>query len=157
DDMLREDVEDMLLALNDRDAGRLTEVLTRLGEAPRDLDQSALGADLADFVAHYAHQNIESVNLSAALNEMTEIIRRYRIMLPARIAMLLKMLVMLEGTARLASPRFSLMDVLAPHQKQMVWRRISPARRLRKLRRIYGEMEHLAEVLPRKVLDIVNQ
>ncbi len=48
------------------------------------------------------------------------------------------------------------MDVLAPHQKQMAWRRISPARRLRKLRRIYGEIEHLAEVLPRKVLDIVE-
>ena len=157
DDALREDVEDMLLAIGECDAERLTEVVTRLGEVPRDLDRAGLGNDVADFVAHYGHQPIEGFNLSAALNEMTEIIRRYRIMLPARIAMLLKMLVMLEGLARLASPRFSLMDVLAPHQKQMAWRRISPARRLRKLRRIYGEIEHLAEVLPRKVLDMVDQ
>jgi ubiquinone biosynthesis protein len=70
--------------------------------------------------------------------------------------MLLKMLMMLEGTSRLANPRFSLMDVLAPHQKKMIWRRLSPVTRLRKLRRIYAEMEHLAEVLPRKVLDIVD-
>ncbi|HEY2883443.1 MAG TPA: AarF/ABC1/UbiB kinase family protein [Pirellulales bacterium] len=157
DDDLREDVEDMLLAIGERDAARLTEVITRIGDVPRDLDRTALGHDVADFVAHYGHQSIHSVNLSEALNEMTEMIRRFRIMLPARIAMLLKMLVMLEGTSRLASPRFSLMEVLAPHQRQMAWRRISPMRRLRKLRRIYSEMEHLAEVLPRKVLDMVDQ
>ena len=157
DDALREDLEDMLLAIGERDAARLTEVITRLGEVPRDLDRTGLGNDVADFVAHYGNHRLNRFNFSAALNEMTEIIRRYRIMLPARMAMLMKMLVMLEGTARLASPRFSLMDVLAPHQKQMAWRRFSPVRRLRKLRRIYGELEHLAEVLPRKVLDIVDQ
>ncbi len=157
DDILREDVEDMLLALGDRDASRLSQVIMRLGDTPRDLDRAALGNDLADFVGHYAHQSIEAINLSAALNEMTEIVRRYRIMLPARIAMLLKMLVMLEGTSRLSCPKFSLMDVLMPHQKQMVWRRMSPRRRLRKFRRIYGELEHLAEVLPRKMVDMVDQ
>jgi ubiquinone biosynthesis protein len=157
DDALREDVEDMLLAISDRDAERLTEVITRIGEVPRDLDRTALGSDVADFVGHYGHQSIQKINLSAALNEMTEIIRRWRIMLPPRMAMLIKTLVMLEGTSRLASPRFSLMDVIEPHQKQMVWRRISPVRRLRKLRRIYSEMEHLAEVLPRRVLDLVDR
>jgi ubiquinone biosynthesis protein len=157
DDMLREDVEDMLMAIYEGHAAQLTQSIMRMGDVPRDLDQTALAGDVADFVAHYAHQSLEHVNLSAALNEMTEIIRRFRIMLPARIAMLLKMLVMLEGTSRLASPRFSLMEMLKPHQKQMLWRRISPARRLRKLRRIYSEMEHMAEVLPRKLLDMVDQ
>jgi len=157
DDALREEFEDLLLAIGQRDPTRLTQVITRLGEVPRDLDQAALGNDLADFFAHYGSRSIDELNLSAALNEMTEIVRRFRIMLPARIAMLLKMLVMLEGTARMASPRFSLMEVLGPHQKQMARHRISPIRRLRKLRRIYGELEHLAEVLPRKVLDMVDQ
>lgn len=157
DDALREDVDDMLLAIGDRDAGRLTQVIVRLGDVPRDLDHAVLSNDVADFLAHYAHQSLHDIDLSCALNEMTEIIRRYRIMLPARIAMLIKMLVMLEGTSRLVCPRFSLMDMLAPHQKQMVRRRISPWRRLRKITRIYTELEHLAEVLPRKVLDMVDQ
>lgn len=157
DDALREDVDDMLLAISDRDAGRLTQVIVRLGDVPRDLDHAVLANDVADFLAHYAHQSLHDIDLSSALNEMTEIIRRYRIMLPARIAMLLKMLVMLEGTSRLVCPRFSLMDMLAPHQKQMVRRRTSPWRRLRKITRIYTELEHLAELLPRKVLDMVDQ
>src|SRR6185436_16559623 len=39
EDALREDVEDMLLAIRECDAERLTEVVTRLGEVPRDLDR----------------------------------------------------------------------------------------------------------------------
>ncbi len=157
DDILREDVEDMLMSLCEGNASQLTESIMRMGDVPRGFDKAALAGDVADFVAHYAHQALECVNLSAALNEMTEIIRRYHIMLPARIAMLIKMLVMLEGTSRLASPRFSLVEMLRPHQKEMMWRRLSPVRRLRKLRRIYSEMEHMAEVLPRKLLDMVDQ
>lgn len=157
DDSLRDDVETMLMALGERDAGRLTRVVVKLGQIPPDLDHSALNHDIADFVAHYGHQSIESIRLGEAINEMTEIVRRYRIMLPARIAMLLKMLVMLEGTARLANPRFCLMDVLIPHQKQLVWHRMHPLRRLKRYRRILGEVEHMAEVLPRKMLDMVDQ
>src|SRR5262245_54269667 len=135
DDALREDVDDMLLAIGDCDAGRLTQVIVRLVDVPRDLDHAVLANDVADFLAHYGHLSLHDIDLSCALNEMTEIIRRYRIMLPARIAMLIKMLVMLEGSSRLVCPRFSLMDMLAPHQKQMVRRRISPWRRLRKITR----------------------
>jgi ubiquinone biosynthesis protein len=97
------------------------------------------------------------LELGGALNEMIEIIRRYHIMLPARIALLLKVLVMLEGASRLLNPRFSLVEVMRPYQRQMMFRRLSPARQLRRLRRLYSELEHLAEVLPRGVVDILQQ
>jgi len=66
-------------------------------------------------------------------------------------------LVMLEGTSRLMLPDFSLMEVMQPYRNKMVWRRISPARRIKKMRRIYAEMEYLAEVLPQRVADILQQ
>ncbi len=157
DESLREDIEEMLLALGNRDPLSLTSVIMRVGSVPAALDQSALSSDLNDFVSHYAGQRLSDFNLSGALDEMTEIIRRYKIMLPARVAMLLKVLVMLEGTSRLLHPSFSLVEVMAPFQRKLVLRRWSPIRRLRKYRRIYAEMEHLVEVLPRNLLDIMQQ
>ena len=38
----------------------------RVGATPPGLDESALGVDLADFVAHYAHQSAEQFELAAA-------------------------------------------------------------------------------------------
>ncbi len=157
DERLREDIEEMLFALANRDDAHLTMIVTRLGAVPPDLDRAALSLDITDFVSHYANQPLGELDLSTAINELTEIIRRYKIMLPARIAMLLKVLVMLEGSSRLAHPQFNLMEVIKPYHKKMIWRRLSPARQMRKVRRILLELEHLVEILPRGLIDIFEQ
>jgi ubiquinone biosynthesis protein len=49
------------------------------------------------------------------------------------------------------------MELIQPYQKKMLLRRLSPARQAKKLRRIYGELEQLAEILPRRLRDILQQ
>jgi ubiquinone biosynthesis protein len=157
DEHLREDIEDMLMAIISQDSQQLTSLVMRLGSVPPGLDEPALSVDLAEFVSHYANQPIEAFDLAGALCEMIEIIQRYRIVLQPSFAMLTKVLVMLEGTARMLQPNFSLMELLQPYQKKMLRRRLSPARQMRKARRIYSEVEKLAEVLPRRLRDILQQ
>ncbi|GMQ80231.1 MAG: AarF/ABC1/UbiB kinase family protein [Planctomycetia bacterium] len=154
---LRENIEEMLLAIVGYDADRLTSLIVRIGSVPPQLDEAQLSADLADYVAHYAHQSVDRFDLSGALSEMIEIIRRYQIMLPAPIAMLLKVLMMLEGTVRLLNPKFSLMEVMEPYQTRMVRWRLSPTRHLKKVQRITYEMEQLLELLPRRLREILAQ
>jgi ubiquinone biosynthesis protein len=157
DESLREDIEDFLLAMVEQDSQQLGAVVMRVGATPPGLDEAALGLDLADFVAHYAHQSAERFELACALREMFELVRRHRIVLPAAMTMLLKVLVMLEGAGRRLSPAFSLMELLKPYRKKMLARRISPKRQLRKARRIAYELEQLAEVFPRRLRDILQQ
>jgi len=157
DEAMHEDFADMLVAIADQDSEHLAVLITRVGATPPNLDRSALTLDVADFVAHYGSQSLERFDLSGALNEMTEMIRRYRIMLPARIAMLLKMLVTLEGTARLLQPNFSLIEVMVPYHRRMIWRRWAPRRQYRKWRRLYGEVEHLVRNLPHNLGEIMEQ
>jgi ubiquinone biosynthesis protein len=157
DEQLREDIEDMLAAIVTQDAQQLTSLVMRLGAVPPGLDEPALSVDLSEFVSHYANQPVDSFDLAGALSEMVEIIQRYRIVLPSALAMLIKVLAMLEGTARMLAPNFSLMELIQPYQKKMLHRRLSPARQMRKLRRIYSELEQLAEVLPRRLREILQQ
>ncbi|MCA9236523.1 MAG: AarF/ABC1/UbiB kinase family protein [Planctomycetales bacterium] len=157
DDSLREDIEDLLAAMVESDSQQLTAVVMRVAASPPGLDESALSVDLADFVAHYAHQSVDRFELAAALREMLDLMRRHRIVLPSAATMLLKVLVMLEGAGRRLSPQFSLMDVLRPYRKQMIRRRMSPMRQVRKARRIAYEMEQLAEIFPRRMRDILQQ
>ena len=154
---LREDIEDLLLAIVEQDADRLVAVVMRVGAVPMGLDETSLSLDLSDFVAHYAHQSVDQFELTAALTEMFDLMRRYEILLPAPMALLLKVLVMLEGTAQRLQPYFSLMEVLEPYQQKIVSRRLSPARQLRKARRLAYEIQQLAEVVPRRLRDILQQ
>lgn len=157
DERLHEDVSEMLIALSDLDAERATAMILRVGKTPADLDRSALSLDVADFLSYYASQSLDKLDLSGALNEMMEQIRRYHIMLPARIVMLLKALITLEGTARQISPKFSLVEMIRPYRSKLIWRRLSPRRRLRKLRRLFSEMEYLLDILPQGIADIIEQ
>jgi ubiquinone biosynthesis protein len=157
DDRTREDIEELLIAIVDQDAGRLCSVVMRVGDAPPGLDETGLGLDLADFVAHYANQAVDRLELGPALAEMIQIMLQYHIVLPSPMALLLKVLIMLEGTAKKLEPNFSLMEVLQPYQRRIMARRLSPARQLRKVRRFAYEIQELAEVLPRRLRDILKQ
>ena len=157
DPQLQDDISEIVMALVSGDSDQLTTVITRVGETPADLDRASFEIDVTEFATYYASQQLSDFDLSSALNELTEMIRRYQILLPARIALLLKVLVMLEGTSQLLNPRFNLMDVIVPYQRKILWRRISPKRRIQKIRRIYAEFENLIEVLPRGILDILQQ
>jgi ubiquinone biosynthesis protein len=157
DERLRESIEEILLAIVNQDVVILTAVIQRIGTPPSGLDEGALSIDIADFVGHYASQSLDRFDLSGALNEMVDIIHRHRITLPPQVGMLIKTFVTLEGTAKKLSPHFSLMEVMQPFQKKMLWRRLSPARQMRKIRRVYFEFERLAEVFPRRLVEILEE
>jgi ubiquinone biosynthesis protein len=157
DSQLREDIEELLIAVVQGDAARLTAVITRVGSVPSRLDTAGLDADVSDFVSYYASRPMHKLELGRALNEMTGIIRRYHILLPTPIAMLIKVLVMLEGTSRLLNPHFELIELIRPYQKKLIWRHLSPRRRLEKLRGLYKEWEHLGKLLPRSIMNLLQQ
>lgn len=156
-DSLREDLEDVLIAIAADDPPELTAALLRIGTRPEELDEEAFSRDVVDFVDHYGHQDVGQFDLGGALTELFRLVRRHAIFLPAQLAMLLKLLVMLEGTARRLSPEFSLLDLLGPMQRRMMLRRLSPTRQAKKARRLFGEVEQLAEEMPRRVRDLLNQ
>lgn len=157
EERLREDIEEMLMAIVNRDVLMLTSILKRVGSTPPDIDQRGLSSDVADYVAHYANQSLQDFNVSSALNDMFEILHRYQISLPSQVALLIKTLITLEGTTKIMNPSFSLMEVMQPFHRNMLLRRVSPARHLRKMRRVALELEHLAEVLPSRLIEILEQ
>lgn len=157
DERLREQIEDMLMAIVQHDVPLLVRIIKQIGRAPPQLDEAGLANDVADFVGHYAAQSLEHFPVGAALSDMMEIMRRYGFMLPTTVAMLIKTLVTLEGTGKLLSPRFSLMEVMQPFHRGMMLRRLSPVRQAKKLRRLYLEVEQLVEILPQRVIQILEQ
>jgi ubiquinone biosynthesis protein len=156
DDVLQKQIEDILLAAGDRDAGRLLDAVTRVCGKPRNLDRSALRVELSEFFEEYATQSADQFNVSGALTGIAGILHKHRLVLPGRLSMLIKCLIILEGTGRLLSPDFNLAQLLQPWRKIIVSRRFSPMAQLKTIRRLYADWEGLAESVPkvaRSVLD----
>jgi len=157
DEELTEGLEEMLMAVVNHNSADLGDVILRLGSAPPATPRDQLRAELTDFVADFVGQSIQDMDLSAALNNLFEIIRRYNITLPPPLSLLLRTLAELEGTARKLSPDFSLAEVFRPFYATMVSRRLSLRHILGRLQHTYRDWERLVQTLPRDLGDVLNR
>ena len=156
DDSLRGTIEEMLWAIIQQDSALLTSLVKRAGKIPASIDDAQLSNDVADLIATYGTQPLESLNLSEALNDATDILHRHRITLPSQMGILIKTLVTLEGTLRLTSGSFSILEAIQPMLGQLRRNRFSPRRQARRIRRLYVELEGLIERLPSQVSSLVE-
>ena len=157
DENLRESIEEMLVAISTGDQNRLTRLICRIGDAPPQLDESALAIDVAEFIGTFGRQSLGEFDLTGALNELSEILHRHAITLPNQSALLLKMLISLEGTLRELGARFDSLEVVRSFMRKSLARRLSPRRRLRQARRIYLEAENFLEAAPDQIINLLQQ
>jgi len=156
DDSLRGTIEEMLWAVLNQDSALLSSLIKRAGKIPASIDDAQLSNDVADLIAAYGSQPLDSFDLRGALNEATDILHRHRITLPSQMGLLIKTLVTLEGTIRLCSPGFSVLEVIQPMMGQIRRNRFSPRRQARRLRRMYVELEGLVERLPSQISSLME-
>jgi ubiquinone biosynthesis protein len=157
DENLRETIEEMLVAISTGDQNRLTRLIRRIGDAPPTLDESALAIDVADFIGTYGRQSLGAFDLTGALNELSDILHRHVIKLPNQSALLLKMLISLEGTLRELGAGFDSLEIVRSFMRRTMARRLSPRRRIRQARRIYLEAENFLEMAPDEALSLLRQ
>ncbi|MBB5036954.1 ABC1 kinase family protein [Prosthecobacter dejongeii] len=155
DDELRDEVESLLLAIVENDSSQVTEQVLRLGSVPPDFNRERLRGDLDEFMADFVGHPLSDINVGHALTSLIEIIRRYHITLPPPLAVLLKTLIVLEGTSRRFSPEVSLAELMQPFCQRMILRRLSPTRLVRRARRTYRDWDRLLSALPRDLTDLL--
>ena len=155
-DRLHDHIDRALAAVIGRDAPALTEQIIQVGEIPTNFDPAPLEAEVADELAFYHGMALEQFQLGTALNELTDAIRRYHIALPPTLALLLRVLVLLEGTGRTLSPSFNLVELLEPYKRSVTLKKLSPRRAWRRMAGLVGDWEDLIRGLPRQVSNVLK-
>jgi ubiquinone biosynthesis protein len=153
---LRERIERGMSAAVEHDAASITDIVLQIGDIPPHLDPQALESEIAEQLAYYWGMPLEQFRLASALNDLTSAIRRFRIVLPPSLAMLLRVLIVLEGTGRRLSPRFNLVELLVPFQKSLTLRRFSPRSLIRRLLTDARDWNELIRSLPRQIGGILR-
>ena len=157
DDELRETFEDLLIAFSQRDSEELCGLLLRVCSAPANVVEGAFRSDVNDFLAEYANQSIKEFDLGGALEQLTAIIRGHHLILPSGVSLILKTLIVLEGSARQLSPSFNLMELVGPFQDQLMSERFKPKRWLAKLRRTHRDVDRLLSNGPKDLTTFLER
>ena len=154
---LREDMEDLLIAISKVNAEQLSSTLIHLCSPEGVREPAGFGADVADFVGYYQGLPLNRLDISNALNEIMAIIRNHKLILPTSFAMLLRVLVVLEGTSRLLHPQFKLAEVIGPYAETMITERLSPMRQVRRLRAAVIDWQDLFARMPDQFRDLMQK
>jgi ubiquinone biosynthesis protein len=157
DDELRDRIAELLLAAADKDADRLCDVIARVCRAPTDMDRAALSSDLMELLAQYGTQAVGSIDVGGALTSVTRIIHEHKLVMPSRLSMLIKCLVLLEGTGKALSADFNLAELLEPYRMIYIKQQFSPKAWLRRAQRARRDWQNLAESIPRDVAGLLDQ
>lgn len=151
---VRERIADLLVAAAGHDGEALADAVTALCRMPEDCDRPALREDLDDFLDDHVAASLADMQLGAALGDLLAIVRRHALHLPVQVALLLRTLVVLEGTSRRLTPSFSLAELLVRWQRRSLRRMLSPRHWILRVERARRAWVRLAEGLPRGLADV---
>jgi ubiquinone biosynthesis protein len=123
----------LLIAMSQKDASKLADVLLELGLARARVDRNALRRDLQRLLARYWGRALVDAKFGTMLAELLDIIRWHHLRLPPDMALLVKTLGMGEGLGVVLDPTFNLMDVYVPLAEDLARRQFIPKQWVRQL------------------------
>jgi ubiquinone biosynthesis protein len=156
DEKTQDDFINIVTAFINSDVDALTDELVRLCETPANFNRSAYRADVAEFVGEFGDMS-GGLDLAPAFTAMFGIIRKHKLVVPARVNMLLLVIVQIEGTARYLDPDFDLTGALQGFGLDLLQRRYSPKRVGREAFRSVREWQRLLDALPRESLQLLER
>lgn len=154
---MRDEFESLLLAVLSRDTDEILSVMQRLDAMPPTVARKVLTGDIDEFLADYGNRDLKELNASEALNSFVAIIRKHHIHLPPDVTMLIRTLILLEGTSRILDRGFSLAELLEPYYNKILIRRFSPKRLTGKMQRSYRDWDRFISSLPRELNNALSR
>lgn len=116
----------LLIALQKGNITRLIDVFEAMNILNENTQTDALYRDLQIIQRKYYETSLTDLKLGDVFMEIFSIAYRHNIRLPDEIAILIKVILTLEGVLGKLDPSFSIMKAIEPYGKKMVWRQYDP-------------------------------
>ena len=157
DSDLQESIELMLLAVSEKNSNDFTKQILKICTLPDNVNKAKLQRDVDEFLHEYLGQSLAALSISESLNQMSAIIRNHRLLMPSGASMLIRVLLMLEGSSQRLDRDFSVNEAIEPYTQKMRMSRLSPHKFSQKLGRSYLIWERLLTALPDDIESIVGK
>ncbi|HEY8291411.1 MAG TPA: AarF/ABC1/UbiB kinase family protein [Thermomicrobiales bacterium] len=158
DEAMRTNLLFLLLAIVGQDAAQIARYLYRLGVVGgTQTNHALLLRDIRRLMAQYYGITLEEVEVTTLLNDLLALVRRHHLRLPPDLALLMKMLVMIEGLGRRLDPAFNVLAVAQPFGQEAIARLLAPERLFRQARQAAIQYGELAMEFPGRLDHLLTQ
>jgi ubiquinone biosynthesis protein len=153
----RHELLNMMTAIVERDAQRLTDTLLEITYGKVDLDPQELERDLLNLMDYHITASLEDLRLDRLFIDIIEIVRKHGLHIPPNHFITLKSLITAEGTARLLYPQLDTVAEMEPHIRRLAAQRFKPEVLWGHLRTMIFELAASPAKLPRRIGEIIRK
>jgi len=146
----RQHIMKLLQALLQHDAEGLCGILLEWSERAGD-DPGELLVAVDEFLGKYSGSSMEHMDMSAMVGDLLGLIRNHKLTMPPDQAMLLKVLVSMEGAFKKLDPGFDMMVAIQPTLQAAVLNQFSPKALGKHGLRVLRQYSELLADLPKEV------
>jgi ubiquinone biosynthesis protein len=149
-------VGDLLGAVVDRDAREMVRCLVAMGAVSNLDDAQGLTTDVEELLDLVHGRPLGELNVGHLLLEVMELMRRHRLQVQVRYALMDKALLEMEGLARELNPGFDPVEVARPFVRALWLERYKPRVLLKLFRDNVGDSLDLLQELPGRMKNILQ-
>jgi ubiquinone biosynthesis protein len=150
-------IEDLVLGIVEKDVDMVFHAMLSMSKVSENTNMEVLKTDVEEFLLEYGDLGLELVDMSEIVGKSMDLIYKHHLHIPSSVAILLKALVLLEGTSQVLNPQFELVKVLADYYGKLVMNRFSPKSIFIKLRRNAHLWERIIDQMPQVIGGFMNK
>lgn len=141
---------DLAYAMGSADAEGILDALWALGVTEPEAQRRGVARDFEHLFHRVGHKSFEELAAGDMVGELMRIAHRHELRFPPDLALMFKVLAMLESTAVLVDPDFLFFDALKPEVETLLKERASPTSVGKRVGRDALDMARLFEGLPHR-------
>jgi len=147
----------LLLALLAQDSQEIVRVILRLGAASPTTDPAAVERDVQRLLMRYYGVPLEVMPLGEVLQEVLTAAFKHHVRLPPDLALLARVVIVLEGVALNLDPSFNLAEMAKPFGERLLRERFSWQKLRDEAWRSLGTASQIARELPRQTSSLIER
>ncbi len=154
DQQSREDFVDLIDSVVHQNSFKATRQLLKITFWDKKPDTRRLEKEIADFIGNHLHKTLKDLNIGLLLQDLLNIVSRYKLRIPPDIFLMMKALGTIEGIARQLDPDFDMIEQATPFIKQIKIERVHPQRLSDDIQTLTGEFIQFFKQFPTDMIEI---
>lgn len=153
-----DDLLQFLVAVLTNNPERMIRQFQKQGLVDETINTRAMAADIGDLMERYLGMEVSKINVAVYIEQLFDIITRYKIVMPADLLLMGKSLATIDGIARDIYPELDPLAAIRPHILQIYFKRLTdPEFYTRDTRRAVEDAWAFVQRLPKDLRTITSK
>jgi ubiquinone biosynthesis protein len=153
----RGQLESLVIAVGTRDVDALIDIVVELTTPPPDVDMRALRSAIETWLNRYLFVGVGQLDMNGIIASSMQLLHAHRLVVPADLALLLRVLLRLQGLGRGVQTEVRVTELVEPYVHQIMAMRFDPRRIAHQAGRAVRSWDHFISGLPDDLRAILEQ